>query len=44
MTLYEVTCITIYEEEAESADAAKKIIQENCPDMYDYLIAKKVHP
>jgi hypothetical protein len=39
--IYEVTCITIYEEEAESADEAKAIIERNCPDQYSYMIAKK---
>jgi hypothetical protein len=41
MTIYEVTCITIYEEEAKSADEAKAIIEKNCPDVYTYMIAKK---
>jgi hypothetical protein len=41
---YEVTCITIYTELASSAEEAKKIIESNCPDQYQYMIAKKVIP
>jgi hypothetical protein len=39
--VYEVTCITIYEEDTDSADEAKAIIERNCPDQYFYMIAKK---
>lgn len=42
MTKYEVTCICIYEEEAESADKAKEIVETNIPHLFDYMIAKKV--
>lgn len=40
--IYEVTCITIYEEEADSADEAKAIVERNCPDCHMYMVAKKL--
>lgn len=42
MTLYEVTCIEIFEEEASSADEAKEIVEKNLPEKFMYMIAKKV--
>lgn len=40
--IYQVTCISIYEEDANSADEAKAIVELNCPDWYTYMIAKKL--
>ena len=40
MKTYEVTCICIYEEEAESADEAKANVEGNIPHLFDYMIAK----
>lgn len=41
MTIYEVTCICFYEEEADSAEKAKEIVEQNIPHFFNYMIAKK---
>ena len=44
MTQYEVEYMTIYVEEAESAEETRKIVEENCSDEYQYFRVRKVRP
>jgi len=44
MKKYEVTCMCFYEEEADSADEAKAIVEGNVPHLFNYMVAKKQEP
>lgn len=39
---YRVMCVTWYEEEATSGEAAKAIVEDNCPGEYQYMRAEKI--
>ena len=39
---YRVMCVTWYEEEADTGEEAKRIIEMNCPDQFSYMRAEKI--